>query len=38
MLKKKDLLIIAVVLLAAVALFAGSKMLPRPTFPPRRRM
>ena len=28
MLKKKDLLIIAVVLLAAVALFAGSKMLP----------
>lgn len=29
MLKKKDLLIIAVVLLAAVALFAGSKMLPR---------
>ena len=30
MLKKKDLLIIAVVLLAAVALFAGSKMLPKP--------
>ena len=29
MLKKKDLLIIAVVLLAAVALFAGSKMLPK---------
>ena len=29
MLKKKDLLIIAVVLLAAVALFAGSKLLPR---------
>ena len=29
MLKKKDLLIIAVVLLAAVALFAGSKLLPK---------
>ena len=29
MLKKKDLLIIAVVLLAAVVLFAGSKMLPK---------
>ena len=29
MLKKKDLLIIAVVLLAAVSLFAGSKMLPK---------
>ena len=29
MLKKKDLLIIAVVLLAAVALFAGSKMRPK---------
>lgn len=29
MLKKKDLLLIAVVLLAAVALFAGSKMLPK---------
>lgn len=29
MLKKKDLLIIAVVLLAAVALYAGSKMLPK---------
>lgn len=29
MLKKKDLLIIAVVLLAAVTLFAGSKMLPK---------
>lgn len=29
MLKKKDLLIIAVVLLAAVALFAGSKMMPK---------
>lgn len=29
MLKKKDLLIIAIVLLAAVALFAGSKMLPK---------
>ena len=29
MLKKKDRLIIAVVLLAAVALFAGSKMLPK---------
>lgn len=29
MLKKKDLLIIAVVLLAAVAMFAGSKMLPK---------
>ncbi|MFR8178422.1 MAG: hypothetical protein ACLVB5_15670 [Christensenellales bacterium] len=27
--KKKDLLIIAVVLLAAVALFAGSKLLPK---------
>lgn len=29
MLKKKDLLLIAVVLLAAVALFAGSKLLPK---------
>lgn len=29
MLKKKDLLIIAVVLLAAVALFVGSKLLPK---------
>ena len=29
MLKKKDLLIIAVVLLAAVVLFAGSKLLPK---------
>ena len=29
MLKKKDLLIIAVVLLAAFALFAGSKLLPK---------
>ena len=29
MLKKKDLLIIAVVLLAAIALFAGSKLLPK---------
>ena len=29
MVKKKDLLIIAVVLLAAVALFAGSKLLPK---------
>lgn len=29
MLKKKDLLLIAVVLLAAIALFAGSKLLPK---------
>ena len=35
MLKKKDLLLIAVVLLAAVALFAGSKLLPPTDLSPK---
>ena len=36
--KKKDAAIIGVVLLLAVALFVVSKMMPKPTFPPRLPM